>query len=260
MTLLGEFVLPTDGTAWTQTLTAALGLLGVREKAARQALARMEERGWLSRERLGRHTRWSLTAESTELLVAGAERIYGFGRSPRAWDGEWLLVFATVPEADRAVRYRLGRGLTWAGFGSLGPGSWLSPWVDRESAVVRLTRSLDVTATTFRARQGELGSGSALIEQAWDLDALRPHYEGFLRETRSLATDEPAEAVERLAGVVHRWRRFPFLDPDLPRPLLPAGWPGVQAAERFAAVRNDLRSTAITWWEDAEARHGPALQ
>ena len=43
-TVLGEFVLPTGGAAWTRTLLHALDPLGVREKAARQALARLEGR------------------------------------------------------------------------------------------------------------------------------------------------------------------------------------------------------------------------
>jgi hypothetical protein len=37
-TLLGEFVLPGDGTAWTSAVLAVLGRLGIEEKATRQAL------------------------------------------------------------------------------------------------------------------------------------------------------------------------------------------------------------------------------
>ena len=260
MTLLGEFVLPGGGAAWTQTLVSALGLLGVREKAGRQALARMEERGFLSRERVGRSTRWSLTPQSTDLLVAGADRIYSFGRSPRAWDGRWLLAFVTVPEADRAVRYRLGQGLTWAGFGSLGQGTWLSPWVDREPAVVSLAESLGVSATTFHATLAELGSGEELVAQAWDLRTLRSYYDGFLEDTASLESGTAEAAVADVAGLVHRWRRFPFLDPDLPEALLPDDWPGSSAAARFSSARTLLRPSAEQWWTDAEACHRPATR
>jgi len=77
---------PCGGTAWTRSLISLLGLLGVKDKAARQALARMEEQGWLTRERVGRQTKWSLTPMSTELLTAGAERIYRFGQGSLATD------------------------------------------------------------------------------------------------------------------------------------------------------------------------------
>jgi phenylacetic acid degradation operon negative regulatory protein len=43
--------------------------------------------------------------------------------------------------------------------------------------------------------------------------------------------------------LVHEWRRFPFLDPDLPESILPAGWPRSRAHDVFAechALWNDV--------------------
>ena len=40
LTVLGEFVLPAGGSAWTSAFIDVLGRLGVEEKAARQALMR----------------------------------------------------------------------------------------------------------------------------------------------------------------------------------------------------------------------------
>ena len=53
-TLLGEFVLPGGGTAWTSAVIAALARLGVAEKATRQALMRTAADGWLRAEKDGR--------------------------------------------------------------------------------------------------------------------------------------------------------------------------------------------------------------
>ena len=246
MTLLGEFVLPAGGSAWTRTLLAALGQLGVQEKAARQALARTEGR-WLSRERIGRETRWSLTPAATALLEAGAQRIYGFGQSERAWDHRWVVLLASVPEADRQLRYRLAQGLGWAGFGATGNGMWLSPWTDQEPVAAELVADLGVQATSFVAEIGSLGSEAALVESAWDIASLRGAYDGFLADTAALGGDSDAVVAE-LAALVHRWRRFPLLDPDLPRELLPADWPGTVAAARFADLRANLQPAATTWW------------
>ena len=33
--------------------------------------------------------------------------------------------------------------------------------------------------------------------------------------------------------LVHEWRKFPFLDPDLPADMLPAGWPRKRAHDLF---------------------------
>src|SRR4029077_14320175 len=75
-TLLGEFVLPSGGTAWTSAVIAAFARLGVEEKATRQALMRTAAAGWLRAEKAGRRTRWHLTDAARQLLTDGAERIY----------------------------------------------------------------------------------------------------------------------------------------------------------------------------------------
>jgi phenylacetic acid degradation operon negative regulatory protein len=260
MTVLGEYVLPHDGGAWTQSLIALMDLLGVRDKAARQALARMCDRGWLERERVGRQTRWRLTDHAHELLDAGAERIYRFGRSGRAWDRTWLVLLASVPERERHVRYRMGLGLTWAGFGSIGQGVWLSPWREQEGVAVELLTRLGIDATSFHAQLGHLGSGSHLAGMAWDLPVLRGQYERFLADTEPLVASTPrdGEAAAELAALVHRWRRFPFLDPDLPPELLPDDWPGPAAADRFAEMRAMLLPAAQEWWRAMEQELTPA--
>lgn len=254
MTVLGEFVLPHGDGAWTQTLLELMERLDLRGKATRQALSRMEQRGWLERRRSGRRTRWSLTDTSRRLLEAGAERIYGFGRDRRAWDGRWSLVLASVPERDRNARHRMATGLSWAGYASLAPGVWISPWADHDrSAADVLTRS-GVDASTFRAELGALGSGPDLVARAWDLDALHTAYVAFLDDTDALTPPtDGLDAAARLARLVHRWRRFPFLDPDLPAELLPQDWPARTAAERFADRRDALVPYARSWWTATDA-------
>ncbi|MCP3934829.1 MAG: PaaX family transcriptional regulator [Actinomycetia bacterium] len=234
-------------------------MLGVRDKAARQALARMQSGGWLARERVGRQTRWALTSRSRELLGAGAEQIYGFGQNTPSWDGRWVVLLASVPERDRAVRYRMAQGLGWAGFGSIGQGIWLSPWAERERVAARLLGEIGVAATSFCAELGELGSALSLADRAWDLPMLLREYDEFWSETSGLVdvAFEGSAAVAALASVVHRWRRFPFLDPDLPGELLPSDWPGPAAAERFADLRGALLPTAREWWRATEAANTP---
>ena len=104
-TLLGEFVLTTDGTAWTSAVLAAFSRLGIEEKATRQALMRTAAAGWLEPEKLGRRTRWRLTGSARRLLTDGAERIYSFTGPAEDWDGRWLLVYARVPDSDRRARH-----------------------------------------------------------------------------------------------------------------------------------------------------------
>ena len=75
-----------------------------------------------------------------------------------------------------------------------------------------------------------------MIDEAWDLPALREHYEQFIDD---FAQRAPARRRRRRSptqtAIVHAWRRFPFIDPDLPDDLLPRDWPrrrGVRAVPR----------------------------
>jgi phenylacetic acid degradation operon negative regulatory protein len=71
----------------------------------------------------------------------------------------------------------------------------------------------------------------ALVSAAWDLAAIEREYERFITEFTS--RDRP-DAVTRLVELVHAWRRFPAIDPALPRELLPGRWTGLRAASLFA--------------------------
>jgi phenylacetic acid degradation operon negative regulatory protein len=125
LTVLGEFVAPRGAPVWTGTLVAALGALGIREKAARQAIARSAADGWVVGDRQGRRVRWALSSATAAFLAEGARRIYSFRPVRQDWDGRWLVLVVSVPEEHRPLRHRLRSGLAWAGFGPLGQGVWV---------------------------------------------------------------------------------------------------------------------------------------
>lgn len=234
LTLLGEFVLPGDGMAWTGAILTAFERLGVAEKAARQALMRTSNAGWLEPEKFGRRTRWRLTPSATKLLTDGAERIYSFGPAPE-WDGRWVLVQVRIPESDRRARHVVRTRLTWAGFGSLGAGLWISPHPVRVTEAERVLRDAGVAdaAHVFVARRTGMTDTTAMVAQAWDLPAIEAEYERFTAEFGAQAPED--DVLARQLALVHAWRRFPSLDPALPRELLPARWTGTVAAQLFAS-------------------------
>jgi phenylacetic acid degradation operon negative regulatory protein len=230
-TLLGEFVLTGDGTTWTSAVLAVFTRLGIEEKATRQALMRTAAAGWLDAEKLGRRTRWRLTGSARRLLTDGAERIYSFTGPAPDWDGRWLLVSARIPESDRRARHVLRSRLGWAGFGSLG--LWISPHPDREAEAAQVLREAGVAdgAQLFVARRSGLADVRDMVATAWDLAAVEEQYEQFIEEFRARV---PEDVLARQVELVHAWRRFPAIDPALPRELLPARWSGLTAAQLFA--------------------------
>jgi phenylacetic acid degradation operon negative regulatory protein len=247
-TLLGEFVLPGDGMAWTSAVLASFARLGIEEKTTRQALMRTAASGWLDPEKVGRRTRWRLTASAQKMLTEGADRIYSFTGPGESWDGRWLLVYARISESDRRARHVVQSRLTWAGFGSLGAGLWISPHPDREAEAIGVLREAGVAADAhvFVARRSGLADVQVMVAAAWDLGAIEDRYEEFIEEFRGTA---PADVLARQVEIVHAWRRFPSIDPVLPRELLPARWSGLKAARLFADRHQRWSGDAKQEWK-----------
>ena len=235
LTVLGELVLPRSGTVWTQTIVDALALLDVEEKNARQALARLARHGFIESEHHGRRARWRLSPAGRTLLTTGTERIYSFGVPSDHWDRHWVVVLCPVPEDQRTKRHQLRSRLEFAGFGFLGPATAIAPHPDREAVASAVLSELGLVegAAVFRAEAGDLVPDDALLRRAWDLDALAERYAELMTTfgQRSPRTDEGRLAA--LVALVHEWRRFPFIDPEIPTRLLPPRWIGYRAKSFF---------------------------
>jgi phenylacetic acid degradation operon negative regulatory protein len=252
LTILGEYVLPRDEGVWQETLVAALVALGYSEQTARQALSRSTRDGWLTAERRGRRARLTLGRRTAEFLTAGAERIYSFGE-PWQWDGRWLLVVLRVPEKRRAVRHQLRARLAWTGLGSLGGGLWLTPHTEREHELASAISDEPVAeARSFVAEFGAIGDPERLVADAWDLASVRAQYEAFIDDFSRVRAITPEACFRQQTLLVHAWRKFPFLDPDLPGAVLPPGWPREQAHELFATRHVRWRDKAVDYFAELE--------
>ena len=266
LTILGEYVLPRGEPVWQETLVGALVSVGYTQQAARQALARSVRDGWLETSRHGRRARVSLSSGTAELLRTGASRIYSFG-SPWEWDGRWLVLVLRVPEERREVRHQLRTRLAWAGLGSMGAGVWLTPHVEREAELARDDprgagrRSHLVRGFARRARARSCGRcgdrlGSRLGARARTRRSSRISW-GF--------GPRVGEASFRMQTLlVHAWRKFPFLDPDLPvgaaarRLAAPAGLRAVRGAPRAVAGRGPVVFRRARGGPHRRSRVGPA--
>jgi phenylacetic acid degradation operon negative regulatory protein len=252
MTVLGEYALPRDKPVWTSMLVEVLGILDIEEKSARQALARSAAEGWVVSERVGRRVRWSLTPPGRRLLTEGADRIYAFGREARPWNGQWLMLIVSVPEAKRDLRHRLRTRLTWAGFGSPVAGVWVSPDLSRQREAQQIVTELglEAQAMSFTSTYGEVGEQETMVARSWDLTELKDRYEDFIDRFTGLNPTGGRAVLRAQTELVHEWRRFPFLDPQLPAELLPAKWSGTKAGELFHHKHVDWRPDAQQYWDD----------
>ena len=244
LTILGEFVLPSGGSIWTSTLVESLALLGIGEPNARQAVTRLRDDGIVESFRVGRSTRWDLTATGERLLTTGAKRIYEFGSATNDWDGQWLLALTAVPEELRKKRAEVRNQLAFEGFGFLSTGLAISPHTERLDEVQSILAALelDPVPLVFVARRGDLASDAEIIGRSWDLDALSTKYRQFIDAFLNVIPEGGAACFSSLVRLVHEWRRFPFEDPEIPLKLLPQNWPAQSAKRMFDRCRADWSS------------------
>ncbi|HET9071295.1 MAG TPA: PaaX family transcriptional regulator C-terminal domain-containing protein [Acidimicrobiales bacterium] len=255
LTVMGELQLPTGAAVWTSAFLEVLGRLGVAPGTGRQALNRTAAAGWLTPERVGRRTRWRISPAGERLLSEGSTRIYGFAGPDEAWDGRWLVVLASVPEADRAGRHFLRSRLTWAGLGSPAPGVWVGTHAARLAEVEDVLGRAGAAggAQVFVAEHAGPTPVASLVAAAWDLAAIDRAYGEFLAEFAEAATDDP---LRRVVELVHAWRRFPWSDPALPGVLLPEGWRGAAAARLFHDRHDRWSGPATESWARIAAGGG----
>jgi phenylacetic acid degradation operon negative regulatory protein len=245
VTLLGTYVRPFGRTVWSGGLVMLLREFGFSDGAARAALTRLVRRGLIARVRSGRLVHYRLTPRCERLLIEGDGRIFTLGRLP-ADAGPWTVLWHQIPEERRLERSRLGRRLRFLGFGSVQDSVWISPH-DHSSEVVDLVGELGVGefATVFVARTGGGLGLPALVTRAWDLSGLGARYEAFCSGfERYLAPDAPAvsdrEAFLVRTRLMHMFRGFAQLDPELPDELAPLSGPRTRAANIFEVLYADL--------------------
>lgn len=257
LTVLGEFVHPRRDPVWTGALVRALAGQHVEEKSARQAIARSAAEGVLSSQRVGRRVRWALTGPGAELLADGTERIYSFMREPAPWDGRWLVLSVAIPETQRQLRHQLRTRLTWLGMGSPSPGLWVVPDATKEAAAAHVVAEAGLTGRAF-AWVGDaaaaIGDRAALLDAAWNLNAVEARYSAFLTAFADREVGSDAAAFTAQVQLVQAWRRFPFLDPALPPELLDHTWPGANAAETFHRLHTRWHAGAQRHWAELAAR------
>jgi phenylacetic acid degradation operon negative regulatory protein len=251
-TVLGEFVLPGGGSAWTSTFIEVFSRLGVEEKATRQALMRTAADGWLAAERAGRRTRWHLTGAAEQLLIEGTKRIYSFTGSAPDWDGRWVVLLARVPETDRPTRHALHTRMNSAGFGSPAPGVWISTHAEHVGEVELVLEQAGVSDAQIFLAEHQGGELVNMVAQAWDLAAIAESYQKFLSD---FANPDRRDPLPRLIDLVHCWRRFPWIDPVLPREVLPEGWHGARAVKLFAKRHAKWSAAATAEWRRLDV-HG----
>ena len=259
-TLLGDYILPNGGRIWTGDILYLMNLLDISERAVRSTLSRMSRKGWISPEKHGRRSQYTITPRGHALLESGYARI--FEPNFTDWEQTWHLVVYSLPEKKRKIRHKLRKQLTWLGFGRLASGTWISPH-NRQAELNNLFSELKIEAFVEQFSGVHLGPSSSLemAKRCWDLQELEteyqdfvaryaPKYEQYLSKFNKNQCLEPEDCFIQRFWITHEFQALPLKDPNLPTELLPPGWIGSTARDFVTDYRKFLGPSANQFVRD----------
>ena len=250
VTVLGDSVLPVTKTLWLSSLFQLAEPFRFSERLVRTSMFRLAAEGWVSNERIGRRSRYSMTLLAVRESEDADRRIYG--RESGSWDGSWTFAVVDAPSIPTSERDRIVRHLRWHGFVLLGRGLMASPSVAVSS--LRELLRLVQPATAVPIGRLELDELDALVEEGFFAEAFRTAdtetaYGRFLSRyepwsSHDIESAAPLEAYALRTMLVHELRRIRLRVPDIPTELLPPGWIGDRAYDLAADLYRRLSPSA----------------
>ena len=209
----------------------------------------------------GRLVHYRLTRRADRLLAEGDRRIFSLGQVHEG-EGDWTVLWHQIPEDRRLERSRLARRLRFLGFGSVQDSLWVSPH-DHSGEVAGLLEELSVAgyATLFTAHPDAVLGLPVLVSRAWDLSGLVDRYEAFSDEfsalcrPRAFAALDDRESFAVRTRLIHQFRGFPLVDPELPERLAPVSAARERAAEIFHELYEGLAPASQRHFEAVTAAY-----
>ena len=258
-TIYGDYIRHYGNKIWIGSLIRLLKEFGHNEQSVRVAVSRMMKQGWLESEKVGNKSYYFLTKRGKLRMEEAANRI--FKLMPNEWDGKWRILMYTIPEEKRQIRDELRKELLWSGFGSFSNGCWISP-NNLDNEVEFLIEKYDINEYVdfFVSEYKGPKENKALVEKSWPLLEIEARYKEFITTYsqqyivhQSMINDKKmslAECFVERTRLVHEYRKFLFIDPGLPKDLLPEIWSGNHAALLFEQYYKLLAPSASEFFEE----------
>lgn len=265
VTLYGDAIEPHGGTVWLGSLIRLLEPMGINERLIRTSIFRLTKEEWLTAEKVGRRSYYSLTAIGRRRFDQALKRVYSYNLP--AWDGNWYLVLLT--QLSAAKRKSVREELKWQGFGALSPTLLACPRSNRADVDAALS-GLGVLADTivFATSPDAEPASMALrtqVKETWNIEALSAQYSEFIHLFRPLWQTlrkrvelNSEECFLSRMLLIHEYRKLLLRDPQLPDELLPADWEGRAARQLCRNIYRLIYAEAEKWLGVAmETADGP---
>jgi len=252
ITLFGDAIAPHGGAILLKGLVDLMAGFEIPATSVRTGAFRLMREGWLTAQKIGKHSEYRLTRAGAARVERACHRIYE--APPLQSDGAWQFVVIPRDQLTPAVRQTLRSDLLWNGYGEIANDIFVHPVVDAGRLREILKQSgCERLVATFSAATADDSSPKSiekLVRQCWTLDHLAADYRRFIDLFRPClqASDdsdcEPEEAFRLRTLLIHEFRRILLRDPGLPPNLLPRNWPGHEARELCETIyRQRLRAS-----------------
>lgn len=235
ITIFGDAIVPRGGRVALATLRDIMERLRIEPGALRTAMSRLAGDGWVTRERQGRNSFFSLDAHGRHAFDLATRRIYA-GGTPE-WRGTWTVAIA-APGGQELP------DLSPHGFVRAAGGVYLRPeTADAPDAAQELAGMLVI--------HGESAEHPEAFRELWPSREIADAYAGFSAAYAplhaTLGSLRPLDAMAARTLLIHDWRRIVLRDPGLPQALLPDDWPAVSARATAAAIYRALLAPSERW-------------
>ena len=241
MTLFGDTVVSHGTEIWLGSLVRLLEPLGISERLVRTSVFRLAQDNWIEGAKSGRRSYYRLTPSAKAEVLHSDRRIYY--HTERPWDRQWRLVFTGTRGINTDQRTHLRKRLTRMGFGVIAPNVYGHPTALVETVWGTFAdMGIADRVVVMRADSSDQTHGldaREMARQCFNLETLEQEYGKFIGHYEPLVTAIEKGAETSGLGpphcfalrilLIHHYRRILLRDPDLPAPLLPDQWVGIQA-------------------------------
>ncbi|RDL45633.1 phenylacetic acid degradation operon negative regulatory protein PaaX [Marinomonas piezotolerans] len=265
ITLYGDAIEPHGGTVWLGSLIKLLEPMGINERLMRTTIFRLTQDGWLTSDKVGRKSYYSLTGSGRRKFEQAFRRVYSTNQT--VWDGSWSLIMTQQLTAEE--RKQLLDDLSWQGFVVLTGQLLGSPNTNLSDINTTLISSgLQDKVIVFRTHEQEELAGKQirmLVRECWELDKLGAHYQEFITLFRPVWQEldekenlDPESCFLTRTLLIHEYRKLLLRDPLLPEELLPGDWEGRAARQLCRNIYRKITPAAEKWLgNNLESADGP---
>ena len=219
ISLFGDLAQDKGQTISGPVLSAIMAELQIKPEAARVALHRLRNDGWITSQKSGRISQHSLSAKGRAESAEASPHIYA---DPTVAEIDWQLVLTSdtdTPSADDMAAF---------GFAAVAPRVYVGPAKAETPPETLSFRGKEVPGwLRAQAEPQDLSNGYE------DLLGTLTNLQHTLPEAAEL---NPVQIAVLRCLIVHNWRRLVLKHPALPAPLINPNWPG----HRCHLAVNDL--------------------